>query len=116
MLHEKLECYRRAVGLAEELSKEGARWPRGVGYLYDQQRRAIASVVLNIAEGNARRSTAERRRFFEIARASAVEVSACVDLVSSFGLMPPLSANALKSRLTEVSKMLWALMHTAIGK
>ena len=110
MLHEKLECYRRAVKLAEELSKEGARWPRGLGYLYDQLRRAIASVVLNTAEGNARRSTAERRRFFEIARASAVEVSACVDLASSFRLMPPLTVGAVKSRLTEVSKMLWALM------
>lgn len=110
MLHEKLDCYRRAVRLAEELSKEGARWPRGLGYLYDQLRRAIASVVLNIAEGNARRSTAERRRFFEIARASAVEVSACIDLASSFGLMPPLSVSSVKSRLTEVSKMLWSLI------
>ena len=116
MLHEKLECYRRAVGLAEELSKEGARWPRGVGYLYDQLRRAIASVVLNIAEGNARRSTAERSRFFEIARASAVEVAACVDLASSFGAMQPMAVNGIKARLTEVSKMLWALIHTTIGK
>jgi len=110
MLHEKLKCYQVAAKLAEELSKEGARWPRGLGYLYDQLRRAIASVVLNIAEGNARRSTAERRRFFEIARASAVEVSACVDLASSFGIMKPLAASAVKSRLTEISKMLWALI------
>ena len=110
MLHEKLECYQRAVKLAEELSKEGARWPRGLGYLYDQLRRAIASVVLNTAEGNARRSAAERRRFFEIARASAAEVSACVDLAFSFGLMPPLAANRVKAGLTEISKMLWALM------
>ena len=110
MLHEKLECYQRAVKLAEGLSKEGARWPRGLGYLYDQLRRAIASVVLNTAEGNARRSATERRRFFEIARASAVEVSACVDLASSFGVMPPLAANGLKAHLTEISKMLWALM------
>ncbi|MFA4973412.1 MAG: four helix bundle protein [bacterium] len=110
MLHEKLECYRRSVRLAEELSKEGARWPRGLGYLYDQLRRAMASVVLNTAEGNARRSAAERRRFFEIARASAVEVSACIDLACSFGLMPPMGALSLKSRLTEVSKMLWGLM------
>ena len=110
MLHEKLKCYRKAVMLAEGLSKEGARWPKGVGYLHDQLRRAIASVVLNIAEGNARRSIAERRRFFEIARASAVEVSACIDLASSFGLIKPLPANTLKSSLAEVSKMLWALM------
>ncbi len=85
-------------------------WPRGLGYLYDQLRRAIASVVLNIAEGNARRSATERKRFFEIARASAVEVSACIDLASSFGVMPPLATRSVKDRLTEVSKMLWSLM------
>jgi len=110
MLHEKLECYRRSVRMAEELSKEGARWPRGLGYLYDQMRRAMASVVLNTAEGNARKSATERRRFFEIARASAVEVSACLDLACSFGVLPPMAVMSLKSRLEAISKMLWGLM------
>ncbi len=110
MLHEKLECYRRSVKLAEELSKEGARWPRGLGYLYDQLRRAMASVVLNTAEGNARRSATERRRFFEIARASVVEVGACIDLAQAFGFMPSMAVMSLKSRLEDISKMLWGLM------
>ncbi|MBN1282621.1 MAG: four helix bundle protein [Proteobacteria bacterium] len=110
MLHEKLECYRRAVGLAEELSKEGARWPKGLAYLIDQQKRAMASVILNIAEGNARRSDKERRRFFEIARASAAEVSACVDLSCAFGLTNSVESFAVKSRLEEIAKMLWGLM------
>jgi four helix bundle protein len=110
MLHEKLECYRRAVGLAEELSKEGARWPRGFGYLLDQLRRAMASVALNVAEGNARRSHAERRRFFEVARASVAEVAACVDLAHAFGLIRQEMHASLKSRLAEVSRMIWGLM------
>ncbi len=110
MLHEKLECYRRSVGLAEELSKEGARWPRGMGYLLDQQRRAMASVVLNLAEGNARRSQPERRRFFEIARASVAEVAACVDLMGAFGLVGQDRVESLKSRLSGVSRMIWGLM------
>jgi len=110
MLHEKLRCYQKAVGLAEELSKEGARWPKGLGYLRDQQRRAMASVVLNISEGNARKTQKERRRFFEIARASASEVSSCVDLGQAFGLVPAMLAMSLKSRLDNVSRMLWGLM------
>ena len=109
MLHEKLECYRRAIVIAEELSKEGARWPRGMGYLSDQLRRAMASIVLNLAEGNTRRSAAERRRFFEIARGSGSEVAAALDLASAFGLMPRSRAQALKSRLSEVCRMIWAL-------
>lgn len=110
MLHEKLECYRRVVQLAEELSKDGARWPRGFGYLLDQQRRAMASAVLNLVEGNARRSGAERRRFFEVARASVAEVSACVDLMRVFGLVPGDRAGSLKSELSLVSRMIWGLM------
>lgn len=110
MLHEKLRCYRMAVDLAEGLSKEGARWPKGLGYLRDQQRRAMASVVLNMSEGNARRSVTERRRFFEIARASVSEVSSCVDLSQAFGLMPAMTAMSLKSQLAIISKMLWGLM------
>jgi len=110
MLHEKLECYRQAILLAEDLSKEVAKWPKGFGYLSDQLRRAMASVILNIAEGNARNSDKERRRFFEIARASAAEVSACVDLSRAFGLTTPVDSIALKSRLEAISKMLWGLM------
>ena len=110
MLHEKLECYRRSVELAEGLSKECARWPRGVGYLADQLRRAMASVVLNIAEGNARRGANERRRFFEIARASASEVAACVDLMHAFGLIESARRDAFKSELSAIARMIWGLM------
>ncbi len=110
MLHERLECYQKAVEMAEGLSKEGARWPKGLGYLLDQQRRAMASVVLNLAEGNARKGMKERRRFFEIARASVAEVAACVDLTVAFGLIHRDRASSLKSGLTEISKMIWGLM------
>jgi four helix bundle protein len=110
MLHEKLECYRRSVELAEELSKEGARWPRGFGYLLDQQRRAMASVVLNLAEGNARKGASERRRFFEIARASAAEVAACVDLMHAFRLISAERKQAFKSSLSAIGRMIWGLM------
>ena len=93
-----------------KISKEGAKWPRGLGYLLDQQRRAMASVVLNLAEGNARRSSSERKRFFEIARASVAEVAACVDLMIAFGLIRKERGLSLKSQLTLVSKMIWGLM------
>ena len=109
-MHEKLGCYRQSVELAGTLSKEGATWPKGYGYLLDQLRRAMASVVLNIAEGNARRSSAERRRFFEVARASAAEVGACIDLMGAFRLSPADQAFAFKSQLEAISKMLWGLM------
>jgi len=110
MLHEKLECYRRSVLVAEELSKEGARWPKGYAYLLDQLRRAMASVVLNQAEGNAKRSRVERRRFFETSRASVSKAASCIDLMMAFGLIQEDRFVSLKSRLAEISRMLWGLM------
>jgi len=110
MLHENLRCYQQSIQLAKEVSKEVAKWPRGYGYLADQIRRAMASVVLNLAEGNTRRSRTERRRFFEVARASAAEVSACVDLMQAFGLANVVRSELFKSRFIEISKMLWGLM------
>ncbi len=110
MLHEKLDCYKRSVHLAEGLCKDVAKWPRGSGYLSDQLKRAIASVVLNIAEGNARRSPLERRRFFEISRASLSEVCACIDLIKAFGLSGCTRTQEYKSAATDISKMLWGLI------
>lgn len=96
--------------VAEELCKEVAKWPKGYGYLADQLRRAMASVVLNLAEGNARRSQIERKRFFEISRASIAEVSACIDLARVFRLISLTSSQTIKVELSEISKMLWGLM------
>ena len=109
MLHEKLEVYKRSIHMAGELRKEAATWPKGMGYLVDQLKRAMSSCVLNTAEGNGRRHGAERRRFFEIARASVAEVGACIDLADAFGLMIPARTMELKGELHRISRMLWKL-------
>ena len=110
MLHEKLTAYQESIAMAEDVCKEVATWPKGFGYLADQIRRAMASVVLNEAEGNAKRSRLERRRFFETSRASIAEVAACVDLARVFGIMPPARAASYKVRCERISRMLWGMM------
>lgn len=70
----------------------------------------MASTVLNLAEGNARRSQTERKRFFEISRASLAEVSACVDLMQAFRLIDSNRAQTFKFTICEISKMLWGLI------
>ena len=77
--HEGLDCYR----LACELARWAARQPIPAArkHLRDQLVRAADSVVLNIAEGGGRDPGAARRNHYRIARGSAAEVCAILDLV-----------------------------------
>jgi len=110
MDHEKLMVYRGLMGVAEEVAKRVTRWPRGYGYLGDQLRRAVVSVVLTLAEGNAKRSSsAERRRFFEMSLGSIAEVGASLDLACVFGLIKRTEQESLKSRLRLASVQVRAL-------
>ncbi len=100
MNHEKLDCYRQLVLVAEEVARRVTKWPRGHAYLKDQIQRAIGSAILNLTEGNAkRRYKAERRRFFEASIGSIAEVSACLDLALIQGLIIEEDEESLKSRL-----------------
>lgn len=45
-----------------------------------QIRRAALSIQLNIAEGASRKSNVERKRFYEIARGSLIEIDAALDI------------------------------------
>ena len=100
MNHEKLECYRQLVSVAEEVARMVARWPKGHGDLIDQLRRAATSAVLNLSEGNGKqRHGLERRRFFRIAMGSIAEVAAALDLSTAFGLIDSTEQTSLKSRL-----------------
>ena len=58
------------------------RWlPRRPSELSDQLDRASMSVPLNIAEGSGRTMPREQARHYTIARGSAVESLACLDLL-----------------------------------
>jgi four helix bundle protein len=48
--------------------------------MVSQIRRAALSIQLNIAEGASRKSNAERKRFYEIARGSLIEIDAALDI------------------------------------
>ncbi len=52
-------------------------------HLRDQLLRAASSIALNLAEGDARRTTADRLRFFNIAFGSLKECQAILDLDGS---------------------------------
>ena len=78
--HEKLDVYQESVafcGWVGDLLNEIT----GKAAAKDQLDRASTSLPLNIAEGNGKFSDADRSRFLEIARGSALERAACLDVL-----------------------------------
>ena len=73
----------------------------------DQLRRAAMSIPLNIAEGSGRASaSADRTRFRGIARGSAMECGAILDVVRVLGVASELEWSRAKSLLIRVVEML----------
>jgi four helix bundle protein len=84
--HERLEVSQLAldfVTVAEEITNN---IPKGRNYLVDQLRRAATSVVLNTAEGAGEFSPTEKARFYRMARRSATECAAVLDVCLSIGV------------------------------
>lgn len=73
--HKKLEVYNFSLKIVDEVYKITRSFPREEIYvLVSQIRRAAISVSSNIAEGAARVSKKEKRRYYEVARSSVVEL------------------------------------------
>ena len=78
--HEKLDVYRVAIeffGWAGELL-DGPLTKCRLSAV-SQLDRASTSIPLNIAEGNGKRSTKDRCRYFDTSRGSALECAAALD-------------------------------------
>src|SRR4051812_20927837 len=107
--HEKLDVYRESIafcGWAGEFlntikSKAAAK---------DQLDRCSTSVPLNIAEGNGKFSPGDRSRFFEIARGSAVECAACLDVLVVRNLATEDEVAPRKEQLVKIVQMLVGLL------
>ena len=107
--HQQLRCYQYALDVAKAVPTITNKWSRGNAYLDDQLKRASSSIVLNIAEGNARYSLKDRRRFFNIARASAAEVSSIFDIIDALDLSPEDDFTMIQDKLVQIAKMLYKL-------
>jgi four helix bundle protein len=79
---------------------------RGSSVIRDQMDRASLSIVLNIAEGAGRRATQDKQRFYEIARGSATEVAAIIDVLRARALAPDPACNEARHLAVRVVQML----------
>jgi four helix bundle protein len=105
-----LIVWQKAMDLAAEVHVMSKSFPKAEVYgLTSQLRRAAVSVPSNIAEGQARKSTAEFLNFLSIAHGSLAEVDTQIILAQRFRYVTAeMSARAL-SLTIEVSKMLYSL-------
>jgi four helix bundle protein len=73
-------------------------------------RRAALSVHLNIAEGCSRKSETERKRFYEIARGSLIEVDTAFDIAIQLKYCAEESLRILGEKIVSVYKQLSGLI------
>ena len=79
--HTKLDIFKLSREFTLLCYQETKTFPGDERYAIVQQiRRAALSVHLNLAEGSSRRSEAERKRYYEIARGSLIEVDTAFDI------------------------------------
>jgi four helix bundle protein len=104
---ERLDVYRVAL----EFHALAAALPlgRGLRELRDQLERASTSIVLNTAEAAGRRAPADRARFFAMARGSATECAAILDIVRARSLAPAVVTSRGRSLLVRIVQMLTRL-------
>ena len=87
--HTKLDVYHRALDLLDLIDRLLDNLPAGRAHLKDQLDRAGTSVVLNIAEGAGEFSLPDKQRFCRMAKRSATETSAIVDILARRGQASP---------------------------
>jgi len=113
--HEKLEVYQQALafcGWTGDLINDIS----GKAAAKDQLDRASTSIPLNIAEGNGKFSNADRSRFLEMARGSALECAGALDVLVARKLAAPDRIVAGKEQLVGIVKMLIGLLKRFSGR
>ncbi len=109
--HEKLRVYQEAIRFVRWVHHVLERIPKGVaarGHLDE----ASTSIALNIAEGNGKFTAPDRCRYFDIARGSALECAACLDVLVAKAVLAAEGAAPGKEMLANVVSMLVGLIKT----
>jgi four helix bundle protein len=107
--HEKLNVYQRALDFIEWVTPLLEDMPKSLA-VQSQLDRASTSICLNIAEGNGKFGPADKFKFFDIARGSAVECAACLDVMVRKKKCDTEQVLPGKSILHEVVSMLMGLL------
>ena len=108
--HERLDVYRAAVEFLLVADQIAAALPKGRAYLADQLRRAALSIALNIAEGAGEFASADKARFYRMARRSGTECAAIQHACRVLGLADERTVETARLLLERIVAMLTAMV------
>jgi four helix bundle protein len=109
--HEKLRVYKQAIEFVAWCSNLLENVPKKYA-AHDQLDRASTSIPLNIEEGNGKFSKRDRCRYFDMARGSAFESAACLDVFVAKGHFRSEDVEEGKRQVIAIVSMLMGLIGT----
>lgn len=104
--HQKLHVYQSSIEWFALSNKITKSLPRGNADLANQLKRAATSISLNIAEGAGKIGLADKRRFYAIARGSALECAAILDVITVLKITETSNLSEGKRLLHRIVSML----------
>jgi four helix bundle protein len=108
---QRLDVYRDAIEFLRISASLAAGIGRGQAELVDQLHRAAMSVPLNIAEGSGK-FTRDANRFYLIARGSALECAAILDVLETLSLIETSHLDSPREILKRLIARLTRLMRS----
>jgi four helix bundle protein len=111
--HQKLQIYSVSRQFVLECYKLTKMLPIDEKFgMIAQIRRAALSVHLNVAEGASRKSETERKRYYEIARGSVIEIDAALDVANDIEYLKTINLEKLGEAMITCFKLLTGLIQS----
>ena len=107
--HETLNVYQESIRFITWISELLETIQKNLS-VHNQLDRASTSIPLNIAEGNGKHTSADRCRYFDIARGSALECAACLDVLVAKKKIDEDKVQKGKNQLYQIVSMLIGLI------
>lgn len=115
--HEKLKSWSACHNLALKVYQFSQAWPRHEEYgLIAQARRAAYSAAANIAEGAAKRGSAEFRRFLDVSLGSLSELSYILLLARDLSYFKVEEWGEIEALRDHAGRLTWGLYRSVSAK
>lgn len=111
--HKELHVYQLSLKTVKDIYELSSGFPSEEKFgLSSQLRRAAVSICSNIAEGSARISGNERKRFYEISRSSCVEVDTQIEIALMLNYTTTGAIKEVDENMLRIYKMLSNLIRS----